>query len=136
MVRRKEIRIKAMHDLSISQAITETVLKEARDKKARKVLSLKLEIGELTFLSPEQIRFWLKELFKGTLAEGAKICIKKIFSLIKCKSCSYEGNITLEDNSLRHTYFPIMKCPKCSSFSLEIKKGKECLIRQIRVISV
>lgn len=128
-----------MHDISISQAIAETVLKEARDKKARRVLSLKLEIGELTFLSPEQIRFWLKELFKGTLAEGIKIHIKKILSLIRCKSCSYEGdmglNTDLGDDYLRHTYFPIMKCPKCSSFSLEIKKGKECLVKQIRIIS-
>ena len=127
-----------MHDISISQAIAETVLKKARDKKARRVLSLKLEIGELTFLSPEQIRFWLKELFKGTLAQGVKIYIKKILSLIKCKSCSYEGNMSLgsdEDNPLSHTYFPIMKCPKCSSFSLEIKKGKECLVKQIRIVS-
>jgi len=127
-----------MHDISISQAIAETVLKKARDKKARRVLSLKLEIGELTFLSPEQIRFWLKELFKGTLAEGIKIHIKKIFCLIRCKSCSYEGNMDLNmglgDDSL-HAYFPIMKCPKCSSFSLEIKKGKECLVKQIRIIS-
>lgn len=128
-----------MHDISISQAIAKTVLKEARDKKARRVLSLKLEIGELTFLSPEQIRFWLKELFKGTLAQGVKIYIKKIFCLIRCKGCSYEGNMDLNmglgDGSLSHTYFPIMKCPKCSSFSLEIKKGKECLVKQIRIIS-
>ncbi len=127
-----------MHDISISQAIAETVLKKARDKKARRVLSLKLEIGELTFLSPEQIRFWLKELFKGTLAEGIKIHIKKIFCLIRCKGCSYEGDMGLrndEDDPLYHIYFPIMKCPKCSSFSLEIKKGKECLVKQIRIIS-
>lgn len=125
-----------MHDISLSQTIVETVLNEARDKKARKVLSLKLEIGELTFVSPEQIRFWLKELFKGTLAQGARIYIKKILSLIKCKSCSYEGNIDLgntEDDSLHHTHFPIIKCPKCSSSSLEIKKGKECLVKQIRI---
>lgn len=125
-----------MHDISISQAIAETVLKEVRDKKARKVLSLKLEIGELTFLNPEQIRFWLKELFKGTLAQGVKIYIKKIFSSIRCKSCSYEGNMSLgsdEDDPSYHIYFPIMKCPKCSSFFLEIKKGKECLVKQIRI---
>ena len=129
-----------MHDISISQAIAETVLKKARDKKARKVLSLKLEIGELTFVSPEQIRFWLKELFKGTLAQGAKIYIKKIFSLIRCKNCFYEGNMGC-DMDLKadevgpsyHAYFPIMRCPKCSSFSLEIKKGKECLLKQIRI---
>ena len=127
-----------MHDISISQAIAETVLKEARNKRARRVLSLNLEIGELTFLSSEQIQFWLKELFEGTLAQGVKIYIKKILPLIRCKSCSYEGNMDLNmglgDDSL-HAYFPIMKCPKCSSFSLEIKKGKECLVKQIRIVS-
>lgn len=122
-----------MHDFSVSQAIARTVLKQAKEKRVRKILSLSLELGELTFLNPEQIHFWLKELFKDTPAQGAKIHIKKIFSRIKCKKCGYEGSMTLRDDPFYHLYFPLLRCPRCNSASLEIKTGRECLIRRIRV---
>jgi hydrogenase nickel incorporation protein HypA/HybF len=122
-----------MHDLSVSQAITRTILNQAEKKRARKILSLNLELGELTFLNPDQIRFWLKELFKDTPAEGAKIHIKKVLSRIKCKRCEYEGGMGLKDDSFYHVYFPLLRCPRCSSTSLEIKAGRECLVRRMRV---
>ncbi|MFQ6066167.1 MAG: hydrogenase maturation nickel metallochaperone HypA [bacterium] len=122
-----------MHDLSASQAIVRTVLKQVKEKKVRRVLSLNLELGELTALNPEQIRFWLKELFKNTPAQGTKVYIKKILTRIKCKRCGYEGSISLNDDPFYHVYFPLFKCPECSSASLEIKAGRECLIRRMRV---
>ena len=122
-----------MHDLSVSQAIARTVLEQAKEKRVRKILSLNLELGELTFLNPEQIHFWLKELFKDTPAQGTKIYIKKIFSRIKCKKCEYEGSMSLRDDPFFHIYFPLLRCPCCNSTSLEIKAGRECLIRRIKV---
>ena len=126
-------KIKIMHDLSISQAIARTILNQAKEKRVRKILSVNLELGELTFLNPEQIHFWLKELLKDTPAQGAKIYIKKIFSRIRCKKCEYEGCVSLRDDFFYHVYFPLLRCPRCSSTSLEIKAGRECLIRRIRV---
>ncbi len=122
-----------MHDLSVSQAIARTVLQQANEKRARKILSLNLELGELTFLNPEQIHFWLKELFRDTPAQGAKIYIKKTLSRIKCKKCEYEGSVSLRDDPFYHVYSPGLRCPCCNSTSLEIKAGRECLIKRIRV---
>ena len=59
--------------------------------KGRKVISIQLEIGELAFLNPEQIIFWIDELFKGSVAEGAKVKVKTIKARIKCEACGYKG---------------------------------------------
>ena len=122
-----------MHELSFSQTIARTVLEKAKEQKAKKILSVNIEIGELTFLNPEQVKFWLEEIFKKTQARGSKIHIKKIYSRAICQDCHWEGKINMEDGLLYHTYFFISRCPQCGSSALEIKKGRECLIRKIKV---
>ena len=65
-----------MHEYSISAEIVKTVLDTAENNGAKKVLSVQLEIGELALLNVEQVKFWIDELFKGTVAEGAKVRVK------------------------------------------------------------
>ncbi len=122
-----------MHDLSISQAMAGTVLKEAEDHKAKEILSIDIEIGELTFLNPEQVKFWLEEIFKGTNAEKAEIRIRKVYSKTRCKDCRWRGRMNIKDDPLYHTYFFISKCPKCGSYALAMEKGRECKVKRIRV---
>lgn len=120
-----------MHEFFLSSSIARRVLQEA---KKRKVLSLHLEIGELTFLNPEQVKFWLRELFRGTPAEKAKIKIKKIPPFGKCSSCGYRGEIKppLESFSF-HLFSPPLFCPKCGA-RLKIERGKDCLLRRIQLL--
>ena len=122
-----------MHDLSISQAIAGTVLKEARDRRAKEILSIEIEIGEFTFLNPQQVRFWLKEILKGSVAEEAEIHIRKVYSQVICQNCHWRGRMNIKDDPLYHTYFFIPKCRRCGSSSLKIEKGRECKVRRIRV---
>ena len=122
-----------MHELSISQAIAKTVLEKASEQKAENILSIEIEIGELTFLNPEQVEFWLEEIFKKTPAEDAKIQIRKIHSQMKCQDCQWQGKMNSRDDPLYHTYFFNPRCPQCGSSSLDIKKGRECLVRKIRI---
>lgn len=122
-----------MHELSISQSIAKTVLEKASEQKAKKILSVDIELGELTFFNPEQVEFWLEEIFKKTLAKNAKIQIRKIHSQMKCQDCQWQGKINAQDDPLYHTYFFTSRCPQCGSSTLEIKKGKECLLRKIRI---
>lgn len=122
-----------MHDLSISQAIARTVLTEARDQKAKEILSIDIEIGELTFLNPEQVKFWLKEIFKGSDAQEAEIHIRKVHSKTRCQDCRWRGRMNVKDDPLYHTYFFIPKCPECGSYALTMEKGRECKVKRIRV---
>ena len=65
-----------MHEFSISDEIVRNVLDAVRENNGQKVLSIQLEIGELTLLNVEQVTFWIHELFKGSVAEGAKVKVR------------------------------------------------------------
>jgi len=122
-----------MHEFSISSEIVRTVLDTAERNNGKKVLSVQLEIGELTHLNGEQVAFWVKELFKDSVAEGAEVKIKAIKARIHCKACGYRGGIRSDrEDSFQH--LALHTCPKCNSFQFKIEKGRECFLRRIQVV--
>jgi hydrogenase nickel incorporation protein HypA/HybF len=122
-----------MHEFSISSEIVKTVLDTAKKSSGKKVLSVQLEIGELTLLNGDQVGFWVKELFKGSAAEDAEVKIKTIKARILCKACGYKGGIRSDqEDSFRH--LTLQTCPQCNSFQFKIEKGRECILRRIQVV--
>jgi hydrogenase nickel incorporation protein HypA/HybF len=121
-----------MHEFSISSEIVRTVLETTEKNNGKKVLSIQLEIGELTHLNGEQVSFWIKELFKDSVAEDAEVKIKTIKARILCKACGYKGSIgSDQEDSFRH--LSLQTCPRCNSFQFKIEKGRECILRRIQV---
>jgi len=122
-----------MHEFSISSEIVRTVLDTVEKNKGKKVLSIQLEIGELTHLNGDQVGFWIKELFKGSVAEGAEVKIKTIKARIHCKACGYKGGIrSAQEDSFRH--LALQTCPQCNSFQFKVEKGQECILRRIQAV--
>ena len=125
--------LKPMHEFSIADEIVRNVLETAKKNKGKKVVSILLEIGELTHLNGEQVSFWIKELFKDSVAEGAEVKIKSIKASIQCKGCGYKGRMGSDQgDSFRHL-IPA-SCPRCNSFQIKIEKGRECILRRIQVV--
>jgi hydrogenase nickel incorporation protein HypA/HybF len=121
-----------MHEFSISSEIVRTVLDAVEKNNGKKVLSIQLEIGELTHLNGEQVSFWIKELFKDSVAEDAEVKIKTIKARILCKGCGYKGSIgSGQEDSIRSLV--LQSCPRCNSFQFKIQKGRECILRRIQV---
>lgn len=125
--------VKPMHEFSVSSEITRTVLDTAEKNRGKKVLSIQLEIGELTLLNVEQVTFWIHELFKGSMAEGAKVKIKTVRARIKCGTCGYHGGRASDQKENFQHLIPY-SCPKCGSFEIKIEKGKECILRRIQAV--
>jgi hydrogenase nickel incorporation protein HypA/HybF len=122
-----------MHEFSISNEIVQNVLDTARKNNGKKVVSIQLEIGELALLNVEQVTFWIHELFKGTVAAGAKVKVKTIKARIQCESCGYKGGMGLDrQDPFRHVI--LYSCPKCQSFQIKVEQGRECTLRRIQVI--
>jgi hydrogenase nickel incorporation protein HypA/HybF len=122
-----------MHEFSISNEIVRNVLETAKKNNGKKVLSVQLEIGELALLNVEQVTFWIRELFKGTVAEGAKVKVKTIKARIQCESCGYKGGMNVDrQDPFRHV-IPY-SCPKCSSSQIKVEKGRECTLRRIQAV--
>jgi len=119
-----------LHELSMADAIIKTVIDAAEKNDAIKVLEVTIEIGELTLLNPEQIKFILGVLSEDTILEGAKFNIELVPAKIEC-SCGYNGSITADDK-LDH-YNPLILCPSCSKGDFKIIDGRECNIKNIKI---
>jgi hydrogenase nickel incorporation protein HypA/HybF len=122
-----------MHEFSISSEIVRTVLNSAKEKKVKRVLSVQLEIGEMALLNVEQVTFWVRGLFKGTVAEGAKVKVKVIKARIQCASCGYRGGISSDKKDPFQHFIPY-SCPQCSSFEIKVGKGRECTVKRIQAV--
>ena len=122
-----------MHEGSITTQIVENVLREARKRNAKKVVEVHLVIGKLTFLNPEQVRFWYDILTKETIMDGSKLVIEESEGVVKCPSCGYEGNFKYADDPTFHVPTPTLSCPKCDGI-VEIVGGKDCLIKNIKML--
>jgi hydrogenase nickel incorporation protein HypA/HybF len=122
-----------MHEFSISSEIVKNVLDTAEKNNGKKVLSVQLEIGELTLLNIEQVTFWIHELFKGSVAEGSEVKVKTIKARIHCKACGYKGGIRFDRaDSFRH--LTLQNCPQCNSFQIKVEKGRGCILRRIQAV--
>jgi hydrogenase nickel incorporation protein HypA/HybF len=122
-----------MHEFSISSEIVRTVLDTAKKNHGKRVLSIQLEIGELTLFNVEQVTFWIQELFKESIAEGAKVKVKVIKARIRCEACGYKGGNTSGQKDLFQHLIPL-SCPKCKSFQIKVEKGRECNLSKIQVV--
>ncbi|MGV8144099.1 MAG: hydrogenase maturation nickel metallochaperone HypA [Methanothermobacter sp.] len=119
-----------MHELSMADAIVKTILDAAEKNQAEEILEVTIEVGKLTMLNPEQLRFLLDVLAENTLLEGAEVIIEEVPVEIKCHSCDYTGSTDLDDSD---HYLMIVKCPKCDERNIEIISGQECNVKNIRI---
>ena len=67
-----------MHELSMAQAIVDTVLDAAEKNNATEVVEVTIEVGMLTMLNPEQLKFLLEVIVEDTLLENAEIIIEDV----------------------------------------------------------
>jgi len=120
-----------MHEFSVMSQIIASILEEAKKRDASRIEQVDLEIGDYTMLGEEQLRFSFEVLAKDTILEGAELHVGHRRGKVKC-SCGYEGNAATSEDS-PHRVVPILECPKCKG-AAEITEGRECLIRNIRMV--
>lgn len=122
-----------MHDIQRAHDIVKVVLAAARERGAERVERINLAIGELTYLSPDQVRFWVGELLRGTIGEGAGVVIESRRPQLRCAACGYEGEVAVEDDPIYHFTTMVPACPECGSAQVEVISGNECIIESVTV---
>lgn len=115
----------------MSEKALSLMLEKAKKNKLKKIKTAHIIIGSLTLLNHDQIKFWLKELSKGTIAEGLLVKIKGQESEILCRKCGYAGKLKFRENVIDHLFLPKFACPKCDSTEIEIRKGNEFEVEKI-----
>jgi hydrogenase nickel incorporation protein HypA/HybF len=123
-----------MHEFSMTTQIVNCVLEEAKKHNAKKINEVHLEIGKLTFLGLEQVRFAYEILVKDTIMEDSKLHIEEKDGVVKCDNCGYEGPLKYEDDPVYHVPSPTLNCPKCGGI-VNIVGGKGCTIKSIKLVA-
>lgn len=91
-----------------------------------------VEVGEFTFLVPEQLEFNFEIATQKTILEGAKLNIRMVKGRMKCQECGHEGEAQSPDEALGPAaMFSPMKCTKCGSSATMITGGKDFFITNI-----
>ncbi len=103
-----------MHELGIVQEIVALV--EERTE-GRSVTALSLEIGALSAVLPDAVRFCFDVATEGTALAGAKLTVIEKAGRAKCRACS--ADVTMPG--------PIARCA-CGAFDLEWLDGTDVKI--------
>ncbi len=121
-----------MHEFSAACSIVEAAVQAAETHDVKRVTAVNVEVGEFTFLIPEQLEFNFEIASKKTILEGARLNIKKVRGRIKCQQCRHEGEAQVQDEiPSQVAMFAPMKCPKCQSSATMITGGKDFVITNI-----
>ena len=111
-----------MHELGITQNIVAIVAEYAKGAKVQRVL---IEIGNLSAIMPDAVRFCFDICSKGTVLEGAVLEIIEIPGLARCRQCG--AAVPLEQ--------PFGIC-SCGSVELDLITGEELQIKEMEIEEV
>jgi hydrogenase nickel incorporation protein HypA/HybF len=120
-----------MHELSIASAIVERVLEFAEAGPARKILAVRLLVGELSCIEPDQLSFCYSAITKETAIEDSTLEIEHVEAEVSCPYCSYRGRPKFWEEALSDVLVATLQCPSCGK-AAEAVQGHECIIRTIR----
>jgi hydrogenase nickel incorporation protein HypA/HybF len=120
-----------MHEYSIMTDIVNAALATLENYDVESVDTVFLEVGELTFLNPVQLRFCYGVLTENNLLSGSKLEITEKKAGIECPKCGYKG-VLKERPEEDHIRIPRLSCPKCDG-EVNIISGRECIIRSIKM---
>ncbi len=109
-----------MHELGITRNIVAIVAEHAGDSRVKRV---GLEIGKLSAIMPDAIRFCFDICSKDTVLEGAFLDIREIAGVGRCDSCHEEFPMDQ----------PFGRCD-CGSAHISCIAGLELNIKEMEVM--
>jgi hydrogenase nickel incorporation protein HypA/HybF len=111
----------AVHELGIAEGIVEAIRERTGDARVARVF---LEIGRLSCVEPEAIRFCFEVVAKGTGVEGAVLEIDEPPGRARCHGCGAE-EVALDG--------PLPLCG-CGSADLEVLSGDRMSLVAVEVL--
>lgn len=113
-----------MHEISLLENMREILEAESIKQGFSQIKQITLEVGKLSCVEPDALRFGFDVVMKNSLAENAELLITELDGLGVCQKCGKQSVIeTLYD-----------PCPLCGSPVVKIVQGMEMKIRDLVVI--
>ena len=109
-----------MHELALVEEILGIVTDASGGRPVRRVV---LEVGKLSAVLPDAVRFCFDLVTADTVAEGARLDIVETPGLGRCRACG--GDVQLDG--------PLGRCAGCGGIDLDWITGEELRITSVEV---
>lgn len=112
-----------MHEMSLMGGVFEVIEQTIAQHEVKRVLQVKLKVGELTNAEPDALDMAFEAYSKDTPCEGAALIIERVPVRGRCRECGQEF-------SVEQMFF---LCPQCQSSRIDIVQGEELLLESLEV---
>jgi hydrogenase nickel incorporation protein HypA/HybF len=112
-----------MHEMSLCEGVLRILEDHAKSQGFARVKTVRLEIGGLSGVEPEAMRFCFDAVMRDTLADHADLEIIEIPGRAWCMQCAKTVQV-------RRRFDP---CPDCGSYQLQVTGGDEMRIKELEV---
>ena len=109
-----------MHELGITQEVVSIATEHSGGRRVTRVV---LEIGKLSGMLPDSVRFCFELCAQGTVVEGAVLEVIETPGLARCRVCGSEVSLDR----------PFGQCA-CGNTDLEWLTGDELRVRELEVV--
>jgi len=112
-----------MHEMSLAEGVLQLVEDTAKRESARRVKLVVLEIGRMSSVQPEALRFCFDAVTRGSIAEDAVLEIVDVPGAGWCMQCA----ATVPMSELYGA------CPTCGSHQVQPTGGTEMRVKEIEI---
>ena len=113
-----------MHEMGIAMEIVDIAKASIpADMQGSKVRKVNLQVGKLSAIVADSLRFCFDMVIKDTPLEGAELAIEELPVVARCKDCRTEWTVTEA----------VFTCTQCQSGNIDILSGRELDITSIEI---
>ncbi|MFO7715622.1 hydrogenase maturation nickel metallochaperone HypA [Desulfosarcina sp.] len=113
-----------MHEMGIAMEIADIATASIpEDMQGAKVRRINLQVGKLSAIVADSLRFCFDLVVKNTPLEGAELAIEEVPVVARCKDC--QNRWTVKE--------AVFTCPSCRSGAVDLLSGRELDIQSIEI---
>jgi hydrogenase nickel incorporation protein HypA/HybF len=112
-----------MHEMSLAEDVRQIIEQAGCEQGFTVVRKVWLEIGKLSAVEPDAMRFCFDAAMAGSIADGAALEIIETAGLGRCASCAREVAVAAR-------YDP---CPHCGEYQVAVTGGDAMRVRELEV---
>jgi hydrogenase nickel incorporation protein HypA/HybF len=109
--------------MSLCEGVLQILETEAKRQQFSKVKTVWLEIGTMSGVEIEAMRFCFDAVMRHSVADGAILEIIEVPAQAWCLNCSQSVTVQQRYDA----------CPHCGSYQLQVTSGEEMRIKELEV---
>ncbi len=112
-----------MHEMSLAEGVLQLIEDAARAQEFSRVTTVWLEIGQLSGVEVEAMKFCFDAVVRDSVAEGARLEIVATPGIGWCMQCSQ--TVPMQE--------VFGECPQCGSHQMQVTGGTEMRVKELEV---